>query len=81
MKWVCALLLLIAALLAWDGRPPAMIRFAGKAHEPRLDSDVSRLSRAQGISLQIFQNPVQTTKPIATAGLSKILQIHLGIPP
>lgn len=31
--------------------------------------------------LQIFQNLVQTTKPIVSAGLSKILQIHLGIPP
>lgn len=43
LKWVCGLLLLIAALLAWDGRALAMIRFAGNVHEPRLDSDFKQL--------------------------------------
>lgn len=43
MKWVCGLLLLIAALLVWDGRTVAMIRFAGEVHEPHLDSDFKQL--------------------------------------
>jgi len=43
MKWVCGLLLLIAALLVWDGRTVAMIRFAGNVHEPSLDSDFKQL--------------------------------------
>ena len=43
MKWVCGLLLLIVALLAWDGRPLAMIRFIGTAHRPSLNPDFERL--------------------------------------
>lgn len=43
MKWVCGLLLLIVALLVWDGRTAAMIRFAGEVHKPRLDSDFKQL--------------------------------------
>lgn len=40
---MCGLLLMIAALLAWDGRTVAMIRFMGSAHRPSLDSDFERL--------------------------------------
>ena len=43
MKWGCGFLLLIAALLVWDGRTVAMIRFAGNVHEPSLDSDFKQL--------------------------------------
>ena len=43
MKWVGGVLLLIAALLVWDGRTVAMIRFAGNVHEPPLDSDFKQL--------------------------------------
>lgn len=43
MKWVCGLLLLIVALLAWDGRALAMIRFMGIAHRPSLNPDFERL--------------------------------------
>jgi hypothetical protein len=43
LKWVCGLLLLIVALLAWDGRMLAMMRFMGNAHRPSLDSDFERL--------------------------------------
>jgi hypothetical protein len=43
MKWVCVLLLLIVALLVWDGRALAMVRFMGNAHRPSLDSDFQLL--------------------------------------
>jgi hypothetical protein len=42
--WAFAVLLLLAALLAWEGLAVAMIRFAGNAHEPRLNSDFKVLA-------------------------------------
>lgn len=43
MKWVCGVLLLIVALLVWDGRTVAMIRFMGIAHRPSLNHEFENL--------------------------------------
>ena len=42
--YALAILLVIAAALAWDGRAVAHVRFAGDAHRPSLNHDFSRLA-------------------------------------
>lgn len=39
------MVLLMIALLAWDGRTFAMLRFVGNAHQPSLNSDFERLEK------------------------------------
>lgn len=43
LGYAVAILILLTALLVWDGRVLAMIRFVGNAHQPGLDHDFEKL--------------------------------------